>query len=165
MNINKATASQKRTLCCVLVFMISTTLSACSLEDRDKEIKADIASKAKSDINFAGVNFTVQDSKVTLTGSCPTLKARAGVDQSLKTIHVLKSVDNRIKISPVTLGASYAVKQAVDSILAGYPRVNAEVTDSAVVLIGSVKKEESTKLLADIKKIGGGTLVNQMTIN
>jgi osmotically-inducible protein OsmY len=133
--------------------------------DRDKEIKIDIASKAKSDVNFVGVNFTVNDSKVTLTGNCPTVKARAGIDQALKTIHVLKGVDNRIQIAPVTLDSSFAVKQAVDSVLASYPRVNADVTDSAVVLIGMVKKEDSSKLLEDIKKVAGRTLVNQMTTN
>lgn len=149
----------------LIVLLISTTMVSCSQEDHDKQIKADITSKAKSDINFAGVSFTIKDGSVTLTGSCPTVKARAGIDQSLSTIHILKSVDNRIKIAPVTMGASFAIKQAVDSVLATYPLVNAEVTDSAVVLIGSVKKQESAKLLADIKKVASGTLVNHMAVN
>jgi osmotically-inducible protein OsmY len=165
MNAHKAIALQKGALGCFFLFVISATISSCNMVDRDKEIKIDIASKAKSDVNFAGVNFTVYDSKVILTGKCPTLKSRAGIDQAMKTIHVLKSVDNRIEIAPVTLGASFAVKQAVDSVLASYPRVIAEVTDSAVVLIGIVKKQDSGKLLADIRKIAGRTMINQMTTN
>ena len=163
MNTYRATTFRTCIFYCLVV--ICMTIISCSPEDYDKQIKIDITSKAKSDINFAGVNYIVKNGGVILTGSCPTVKARAGVDQSLSTIHILKFVDNRIKISPVTMGASFAIKQAVDSVLATYPLVNAEVTDSAVVLIGSVKGPESAKLLSDIKKVASGTLVNNMTIN
>jgi osmotically-inducible protein OsmY len=149
----------------VFPFMIIASIIACNPYERDRQIKIDISAKAKNDVNFAGVNFTVKNGIVTLSGNCPTSKSQAEVNQALKTIHILDSINDKIKISPVTLGSSLAMKRSVDSVLANYPAVNAAVTDTSVVLMGSLKSKESTKLMDDINKINTGTTVNRLTIN
>lgn len=54
---------------------------ACNQKKRDKEIKADIVTKTKTDINFAGISYTVEGGVVTLTGSCPTAKSRSEAEK------------------------------------------------------------------------------------
>lgn len=128
-------------------------VQGCSQQSLDKEIKADITSKAKEDINFAGVMFVVEKGRVTLSGSCPTAKSREMVKQKLRTIHVVDSVEDHLILAPVTLGPSFAIKQEVDSVLAKYPAVTAAVSDSAVLLIGKIKNADLNKLLPSLQKI------------
>lgn len=148
----------KNILRLLLLCLLIPVISACSQRERDQQIKADIAIKAKEDINFAGVQFTVVNSKVTLFGNCPTTISKGLVKQKLSTIHIIDSVEDRLQIAPVTIGADFSMKQQVDSVLATYSTVTAEVSDTSVALIGRIEKEELGKLLKSIKKINPGTI-------
>ena len=128
----------------------------------DKDIKAQITGMAKTDENFAGVEYTVARKVVTLTGNCPSQKAKAAVETTLKSIKVLKGINNQIQISPVTLDTGFAVKLAIDSVLAAYPTVSADVTNSTITLKGKVKKAEVVPLLTGIKKLNLPNVDNQL---
>jgi hypothetical protein len=119
----------------------------------DKDIKADIASKVKSDINFAAVNYSVENKIVTLTGTCPSLKSNQKVEEAIKSIHVIKGLVNNIKISPVVLNADLPLKQGVDSLLADYPTVQAQVRHDTVELYGKAGKQMISKLLPAISQL------------
>jgi osmotically-inducible protein OsmY len=147
-----------------LSFLVLPMVS-CNQQARDQEIKADVTVKAKEDVNFAGVQFTVENGRVTLSGSCPTVKSRAMLRQKLKTIHVIDSVDDRLQIAPVTIGSSFAVKQQVDSVLASYPTVTATVSDNAVALLGSISKKELGKLLESVGKVYANPATDRLTTN
>jgi osmotically-inducible protein OsmY len=66
--------------------------SSCSQQRQDRNIKADIATKAKTDLNFAGVRFTVSDGIVSLTGRCPTQKAKEAVEKTVRDISIVKDI-------------------------------------------------------------------------
>lgn len=132
-------------------------MSGCREGIRDEEIKADLTMKAKEDLNFAGVQFYVENAQVTLSGSCPTLKSRALLIQKIKAIHVVDTIINNLEIAPVVLTTTFGLKQDVDSILSKYPTVTALVTDSIVVIKGKVKDQERGKLLRSL-----GELSNQV---
>lgn len=139
-------------LCVFAAFL----LSACSQRARDKEIKADITIKAKEDVNFAGVHFTVDNGIVSLWGNCPTEKSRDFLLQKLSTIHVIKSVEDRIMIGPVSLGSDFNTKLQVDSVLASYPGVAAVLSGNGLRLIGKVGSAELPKMLEALSKINSG---------
>jgi osmotically-inducible protein OsmY len=141
------------------LFLAVTILTGCTT---DKDIKAQITGMAKTDVNFAGVEYTVAEKVVTLTGNCPSPKAKAAVETTLKSIKLLKGINNQIQISPVTLDTSFAVKLAVDSVLADYPTVSADVTNSNITLKGKVKKAERVPLLTGIKKLNLPNVENQL---
>ena len=128
-------------------------LSACSQQSRDREIKADITSKAKEDVNFAGAYFTVQDGNVSLWGKCPTEKSRDLLIQKLKTIHVIKVIDNRLTIGPVSIGSDFSLKQQVDSVLAKYPGITAALSGNGIQLLGSAKSTELQKILESLRGV------------
>ncbi|WP_320463080.1 BON domain-containing protein [Pedobacter sp. CFBP9032] len=137
--------------------MVALMMSGCREGIRDEEIKADLTMKAKEDLNFAGVQFYVENAQVTLSGSCPTLKSRALLIQKIKAIHVVDTIINNLEIAPVVLTTTFGLKQDVDSILSKYPTVTALVTDSIVVIKGKVKDQERGKLLRSL-----GELSNQV---
>ena len=135
------------------VGMILLLLSACSQQARDREIKADITTKAKQDINFAGAYFTVKDGTVSLWGRCATEKSRDLLLQKLKTIHVIKAIDDRLIIGPVSIGSNFSFKQRVDSVLAKYPGVSAELSGNGIHLMGRARPAELQKMLESLREV------------
>lgn len=137
-------------------------MSGCREGIRDEEIKADLTMKAKEDLNFAGVQFYVENAQVTLSGSCPTLKSRALLIQKIKAIHVVDTIINNLEIAPVVLTTTFGLKQDVDSILSKYPTVTALVTDSIVVIKGKVKDQERGKLLRALGELSNQVRADQL---
>lgn len=137
-------------------------MSGCREGIRDEEIKADLTMKAKEDLNFAGVQFYVENARVTLSGSCPTLKSRALLIQKIKAIHVVDTIINNLEIAPVVLTTTFGLKQDVDSILSKYPTVTALVTDSIVVIKGKVKDQERGKLLRSLGELSDQVRADQL---
>lgn len=137
-------------------------MSGCREGIRDEEIKADLTMKAKEDLNFAGVQFYVENAQVTLSGSCPTLKSRALLIQKIKAIHVVDTIINNLEIAPVVLTTTFGLKQDVDSILSKYPTVTALVTDSIVVIKGKVKDQERGKLLRALGELSDQVRADQL---
>jgi len=141
--------AQRIIRCGILVFTVTLAYSCTT----DKEIKADIATKAKTDINFAAVNYSVENKIVTLTGSCPSQKSVQQVAQTIKSINVISGLINNIKVAPVTLDENLPLKQAVDSLLADYPTVQANVNQGTVELYGKAPKQMVDKLLPEVYKL------------
>lgn len=136
-----------------LFLLAAITLLSCNL-NQDKQIKAHINSLAKDNLNFAGVNYTVHNGTVTLFGNCPSDKTKGKVLQVVKEINVLKGIRDNVTIGPVVLGAEQQIKASIDSVLANYPLVSAEVNESKIELFGIVKQQESEKLLSAISAFG-----------
>jgi hypothetical protein len=112
----------------------------------DKDIKADLATKAEEQKDFAGVNFTVSNHVVTLSGNCPTLKSKSSVETTTKGIYGVKQVVNNIQVAPVVIGTDQLLKKGIDSILKEYPGITAVTKDSIVYLQGKVPDEKVVKL-------------------
>ena len=87
--------------CGVLVtFLFLTQLRQ---KTKDVEIKSELSSKSKSELSFAGVNYTVDKGLVTLTGICSSEKDRSGVQSKSKKIAGVKKVINNIVVGAVLL--------------------------------------------------------------
>lgn len=135
---------------------------SCSSEKRDQQIKADLVSKAKEDINFAGVLFTVSNAKVDLWGSCPTEHSRTLVRKKIGTIHVIKALNDQIKINVVKLDHNLDLKLKADSVSAKYPGVAATVADSVVTLVGKVAPDKLNTLITSIGQLKPKAIKNQL---
>lgn len=135
----------------ILLWMLPIITIACNPPNIDKEIKSDITLKAKDDINFAGVYYTVENRNVTLWGNCPTEKSRNLVKQKLSTIHVIKGVNDRILIAPVTVGSNFTMKRQVDSVLAEYPGLSTVISGTALKVVGKVDKKYLQKLHTSLR--------------
>jgi len=146
----------------IAVICLVATQFGCNQKKRDKEIKADIMTKTKTDLNFAGVSYTVEGGVVTLTGNCPTGKSRSEAEKTIKTINVIKGLNNQIVVAPVLLNADLGLKQQVDSVLAAYPAVQGIVSNRIVTLTGRMLRQESGKLMPAINQLGAARIDNQL---
>jgi len=125
---------------------------SCNRYEMDRQIKADLTIKAKEDVNFAGVNFTVRNRNVKIWGYCPTDKSRKAIIQKLGTIHVIKNIEDQMVIRPVLIKQNFSLKQLADSLLAKFPESWAEITDRNVILRGNIKAKQPSKLLQAIQQ-------------
>ncbi|WP_158824720.1 BON domain-containing protein [Mucilaginibacter lacusdianchii] len=148
----------------VIVLLAFAGINSCSQESRDKEIKADIATKTKTDLNFAGVNYTVDKGVVTLSGNCASKKSKSEAEQIVKSINIIKGVNNQILIAPVVITADLPLKQSVDSILKDYPAVQADVDQNTIALTGKIKQQDIKQLLPALNSLHPNKINNQLMI-
>ncbi|MGY3215071.1 BON domain-containing protein [Mucilaginibacter sp. HD30] len=133
----------------IIIAVIVFALAGC--QTSDEEIRADIAGKARKDLNFAGLYYTVQNGKVSFRGSCPSQKAFDMVKQTISNINVIKSVNYKVSIAPVSLDALTPLKLHADSVLAKYPQVVAEVSDAGITLRGAVTAAQRSRFISDAR--------------
>jgi len=148
----------------LLTLCITSALS-CSPQMKDRAIKEDITTKAKDDINFAGMNYTVENGVVSLSGYAPTADAREKAASTIKRIAGVKQVNNMVAIAPVVLDHDFPLKQSVDSVLMKYSKAQAHVEEGHVVILGKASKEEADKLLKALDKLPISSVDNQLVIN
>jgi len=141
-----------------------TLLSLAGCQASDQEIRADIASKAQQDLNFAGLQYTVNHGAVVFTGECPSQKAFDKIKQTISNIHVIKSVSYQVIITPIALDALTPLKLETDSILAKYPQTLAIVDSASMVLKGSVAPELKGQLLKDVQSKYHGTIKDNLSV-
>jgi osmotically-inducible protein OsmY len=144
----------------LLVFVFTS----CSRKNKDATIKADLTTKAKSDKDFLGTRFIVENGLVTLSGNCPTDKAKSDVETTVKGVYGVKGVINNISIAAVVVGTDELLKQSVDTVLQNYQGVQAIVSDSVAQLEGRVESKESQQLLASIEKMRPQRVENKLMV-
>jgi hypothetical protein len=146
----------------LLIALISLSLAGC--QTSDQEIRADIASKAQQDLNFAGLQYTVDHGAVVFTGRCPSEKAFKKIKQAVANIHVIKDVSYQVTIAPVALNTLTPIKLETDSILAKYPQTLAVVDSGQIVLKGSLAGELKDQLLKDLKSKYHGMIKDSLSV-
>jgi hypothetical protein len=134
-----------------LIVLILLALAGC--QTSDEEIKADIAGKAQQDLNFIGLSYTVKNGVVDFYGYCPSVKAFEKIQQTITNIHVIKSVQYHVGIAPVLLNSLTTIKLQVDSVLGGYPLVNAYIDSTGATLKGEVKLAAKSTLIKALRKL------------
>jgi hypothetical protein len=144
----------------ILVFLAAMLLSSC--KEKDAAIKADLTAKARDQMEYAGVRFTVADGVVNLSGACATEQMRDRLIGQIRKVYGVKRVSGNIVIAPVIVGTDWQLKLGVDSILANYPGVQALVRDSVVALEGRLEPEQWPKLLAAIQSLQPRGLVSRL---
>ncbi len=148
----------------VLMCLLLLLCTSCNQANEDKNIKADLFAKAQNEVNFAAVNFTVEDGVVTLTGKCASEKSKGQVEQTVKSVNIVKGIINQIVVAPVELNADLPLKQAVDSVLKNYPLAKADVNGNTILLEGKAGKKDVDKLLLGLNKLHPGKIENQLKV-
>jgi hypothetical protein len=147
-----------------LLLTVLLLVSSCTQEYQDKGTKADLTTKAKSELDFVGVHFTVTNGVITLTGNCPTPKAKAEVEKTAAAIAGVKQVVNQITIAPVVISSDRPLQQKVDSLLMAYPQAQGKVLDSVVTLQGQALERDVEKLQSGLKQLKIKGVDNQLSV-
>lgn len=147
-----------------IAFLLPVIVCLASCSDPDADVKADLTAKARKQIEFAGVGFTVDSGVVSLSGACPTGPMRDQLEATVREVYGVTGVRNSIRIAPVVIGTDRELKLRVDSVLQEYPQARAEVSDSVVVLQGQVKSAQVNELIAALQGLGPRQLENRLEV-
>ncbi|MCU7547705.1 BON domain-containing protein [Chitinophagaceae bacterium LB-8] len=154
----------KFSLPALLILLFSFQIQSCKQKNNDGEIQTAIATKTQTDPSFAGVNATVKDGIVTLTGQCNDAPCKTNAEQAVKDIKGVKKVVNNITVAPVVVTADDPLKASVNQTLANYQGVQADVQDGVVTLRGEIKKDRLQQLMMDLNALKPKKIDNQLVI-
>ena len=148
----------------VLCLLSFVQLQSCKGKNKDADITTAIQSKTQSDASFAGVNATVTDGVVTLSGQCNDENCKTNAENSVKEIDGVKSVVNNITVVPVAIAPDNTLNSGVERITARYPGVSADVNDGTITLRGQIKRDSLQQLMMDLNALNPKKVENQLVI-
>lgn len=119
----------------------SSVLTGCGEEKTDNEIAASVMSALHKDNDLANVNVAVHEGIATLTGWVTSQQIGTHAEEIVMQAEEVQDVVNKLAI-----GANPAEQEqlstAVSKALVGYDSINAIISDSVVVLSGSIHKAD-----------------------
>ncbi|MDB5208658.1 MAG: transport-associated protein [Flavisolibacter sp.] len=143
---------------------LALLVMSCSRQTKDSDIKADITTKAKTEIGFAGVEYTVQNGVVNLAGLCPSTKEKDKIEATVRKIAGVKNVVNATRIGPVVIDENFSLKQSVDSVLKPYNMATAQVSNGRVIVTGRVEQKKLQSITEAFRELNAGQIDNQLTV-
>jgi osmotically-inducible protein OsmY len=144
-------------------------LSSCGV--KDSSISAAITEKAQATSALGGINATVKDGVVTLTGEFKNEADKTAAEEAVRGIKGVKSVVNNGTIAPpppapapVVISADDPLSKGVTDAIKDFPTVKASVKDGIVTLTGNIKRANLQKLMMSLHTLKPKKIENQLTI-
>ncbi len=149
----------------VFVTAVSSFLLTSCKGPSDSDIQNSVNEKLTSN---PGINASVTDGVVTLTGECADENCKSASETAVKSVKGVKSVTNNITIAPppapVTITADDPLKQGVDAALSNYTGVTADVNDGVITLRGDIKRADLQKLMVKLNALRPKKIDNQLSV-
>jgi osmotically-inducible protein OsmY len=149
----------------------SITLISCKGKQTDAEIESSINQKIASNSKMKGLNASVRDGVVTLTGECPDEECRKNCADAIEDVSGVKRVENNIRIAstsgtaaPVEITSDETLKNSVNDVVKNYKGVEADVKDGVVTLRGEIKRDNLQTLIVSLNELKPRKVENQLVI-
>jgi hyperosmotically inducible periplasmic protein len=143
-------------------------ISSCGPSDTD------IASSVKEKLSaIAGVGVDVKDGVVTLSGQVADDASKAAAETALQGLKGVKSVVNNLTVpppapppAPVVINPDDVLRSGIEAAIdsKGFKGITATVSNGEVILRGTVKKADLTKVMQAANELKPKKVTNQMTI-
>lgn len=143
-----------------IAFLISVAVS-CNNKPSDKDIQDNVTKKLQDNKNYAGVNSTVKDGTVTLTGMCEGDNCAADIENKIKDVNGVDKVENNITKDNST---DLTMRTSVQSIITKYAGVQADVAGGVIVLRGNIDRDNLQSLMSDLGTLHPDKIDNQLVV-
>lgn len=146
------------------------TLISCKGKQTDAEIQTSINEKIASNNSMKGLNASVKDGVVTLSGECPTEECRKDCADAVKSMKGVKDVANNIHVAsatataPVEINTDEVLTSSVNDVVKNYKGVQADVKDGVVTLRGEIKRDNLQNLIISLNELKPRKVENQLVI-
>ena len=134
---------------------------SCKDKPNDKDVQENITKTLQADKNYAGVNSTVKDGTVTLTGMCEGDNCATNIENTIKDVNGVQKVENNIAKDNST---DMTLRTSVQSIITKYPGVQAEVAAGVIVLRGTIDRDNLQSLMSDLATLHPEKIDNQLAV-
>jgi len=149
----------------VLCAFLLMATPGCKSKNVDSEIQSAFSTKAQSDPALAGVNASVMEGTVTLTGSCADAPCKENAEKAVKDIKGVKKVVNNITVTPVVINPDDALRTSVGQAITKYEGVQADVSGGVITLRGTIAdRDKLQKLMMDLNALKPQKIDNQLVI-
>lgn len=148
----------KSLLTIAILFSIAVS---CNDKPNDKEIQDNVTKTLQANKSYAGVNSTVKDGTVTLTGKCEGDDCAADIEKNIKDVKGVQKVENNITKDNST---DMTMRTSVQSIVVKYPGVQADVAAGVIVLRGSIDRDNLQSLMSDLGTLHPEKIDNQLVV-
>lgn len=143
-----------------IALLLLLTVS-CNDKPSDKDIQSNVTKQLQDNKNYAGVNSTVKDGVVTLTGTCEGDNCAADIEKNIKDVSGVQKVENNITKDNST---DLTLRTSVQSIITKYPGVQADVAAGVVVLRGNIDRVNLQSLMSDLGALHPEKIDNQLVV-
>jgi hyperosmotically inducible periplasmic protein len=148
----------------LLISFLSLSIQSCKGKNRDSEINTAIQAKTQTDPTFAGINASVSEGTVTLTGQTADAAAKANVEKSVKEIDGVKKVVNSITVAPVTVTQDDPLNAGVQRIVSRYGGVQGDVSAGTITLRGQLARDSLQSLMMELNELKPRKIENQLVL-
>lgn len=159
-----------RSIIIVLAFS-GIALTSCKSKQTDAEIQASLNEKIAGNTEMKGLNASVKEGVVTLSGECATEECRKDCADAVKNVKGVVSVENNIRIAsiaapsaPVEIATDETLKNSVNDLVKDYKGVEADVKDGVVTLRGEIKRDNLQKLIISLNELKPRKVENELLI-
>ena len=139
-----------------------------SCKPKDADIQTAVNNKLKENAAYDGLQASVTNEVVTLSGNCETSGCDASAADVVKSVKGVKEVKNNITVTPpaapVEITADDPLKAAVNDAISTYKGVTATVSDGVVTLTGKIKRDDLQNLMMKINGLKPRKVENKLTI-
>lgn len=142
-----------------LLFLMITT--SCNNKPNDAELQDNIAKQMQSNQGYTGVNASVKEGVVTLTGACEGENCASEIERQVKGMEGVKKVENNIQHDQST---DLTLRTSVQSTISKYEGVQADVAAGVVVLRGSISRDQVQPLMNELQSHKPKKIDNQLAI-
>lgn len=144
---------------------------SCKGKQTDAEIQSSINEKIAGNEEMKGLNASVTNGVVTLTGECKDEECRKDCADAIKGVSGVKSVENNIRIAsaaaptaPVEIASDETLRNSVNDVVKNYKGVEAEVKDGVITLRGEIKRDSLQNLMASLHGLQPKKIEQQLVV-
>lgn len=148
-----------KTLLAIALLFIGA--ASCNDKPNDKDIQDNVTKSLQANKNYAGVNSTVKDGTVTLTGMCEGDNCAADIENNIKEVNGVQKVENNIVKDNST---DLTMRTSVQSFITKYPGVQADVAGGVIVLRGTIDRDNLQSLMSDLGTLHPDKIDNQLVV-
>ena len=146
-----------------LILLILTagifTLYSCKPKDADIQTAVQTAITA-----ISGVNASVTNGEVTLSGTVASEEAKAQAETAAKGAKGVKGIINNIQVVLPIIASDDMLSAGLKTALAAFSTVSGSVKDSVVTLTGEIGRSDLAKVIEAVQALRPKKVENQITI-
>jgi hyperosmotically inducible periplasmic protein len=153
-----------------LSLAISMVGFGCKSDKSDAEIQNAVNEKITANAEMKDLNASVNAGVVTLTGHCKDDECRKDCQQKVEGIAGVKQVVNNITVGQpvpdanVEISDDATLKTAVNDVVKGYNKVEADVKDGVVTLRGEIARADLQDLMQKLNELKPKKIDNELVI-
>lgn len=146
------------------IFVIAVLLSvmvSCNNKPDDKQIQDNVTKQLQDNKNYAGVNSSVKEGVVTLTGMCEGDNCVTDIEKKIKAVDGVTKVENNIVKDNST---DMTMRTSIQTIIRKYPGVQANLAAGVIVLRGDIDRDNLQSLMSELSALHPEKIDNQLVV-